>query len=56
MKLKDPYTPDGYVRFTLRIPESLFNEVKALAGKDKRSTGRQIEFMLEQFLSKDKNK
>lgn len=50
MTAKDPYTKDGDTRFTLRIPEDLLSMVKAEAAKNKRSTGKQIEFILEEWV------
>ena len=52
----DKFTKDGYSRFTLRIPEELLNKVKQAAEESKRSTGKQIEYILEEFFSKNKNK
>ena len=53
MSANDPFTPEDYARFTLRIPEKLFSVIKDEAKKNKRSTGKQIEFILEQYLSQD---
>lgn len=53
MTKKDPYTRDGDTRFTLRIPEELLDMVKSEAEKNKRSTGKQIEFILEEWLRKN---
>ncbi len=39
--------------FTLRMNEELFDEVKNLADKNKRSIAKEIEFQLEQCLSND---
>lgn len=38
-------------RFTLRIAESIFEEVKSLAETNKRSVAKQIEYMLEKYLN-----
>ncbi len=46
----DPYTKESDSRFTLRIPTKLLDSVKKEAAKNKRSTGKQIEFILEQWL------
>lgn len=34
-------------RFTFRIDKNLFDRIKVIAAKNKRSTVKQIEFMLE---------
>jgi len=52
----DKFTKEGHSRFTLRIPEELLNKVKRAAEESKRSTGKQIEYILEEFFSKDKDK
>jgi hypothetical protein len=49
MKKNDPFTKEADTRFTLRIPTDLLELIKAEAEKNKRSTGKQIEFMLEQW-------
>ena len=36
--------------FTARLPETLWDELKELAEKNKRSTTGQIEFILENYL------
>lgn len=56
MTKKDPYTKEGDTRFTLRIPEELLELVKVEAEKNKRSTGKQIEFILEEWLRKNGDK
>lgn len=38
-------------RFTLRINTELFEKIKVIAEKNKRSAAKQIEFMLENCLS-----
>ena len=50
MPSNDPFTKDEDSRFTLRIPSELLNTIKDEAEKNKRSTGKQIEFILEQWL------
>lgn len=50
MTPNDPYTKDGDTRFTLRISSALLEAIKAEAVKNKRSTGKQIEFILEQWV------
>lgn len=49
MSEKDPYTKDTDSRFTLRIPTELLNIIREEAKKNKRSAGKQIEFILEQW-------
>lgn len=51
MSVKDPYTREGDSRFTLRIPTVLLDAIRVEAEKNKRSTGKQIEFILEEWLS-----
>jgi len=51
MANNDPYTKDGYVRFTLRIPDDLMEELKGVAAESKRSTGKQIEYILDCWLN-----
>lgn len=51
MSKKDPYTKDHESRFTLRISTDLPDRIKIEADKNKRSTGRQIEFILEQYMN-----
>ena len=51
MPKKDPYTRDSDSRFTLRIPEGLLEEIKKHADKNKRSAGKQIEFILEEWMN-----
>lgn len=53
MSTNDPYTKDGDARFTLRISAELLNTIKAEAEKNKRSTGKQIEFILEHWVSEN---
>lgn len=52
----DPYTKDGDSRFTLRLPTELLDIIRNEAKKNKRSTGKQIEFILEEWLSENKPK
>lgn len=37
-------------RFTLRIDENLFNKLKELAERDKRSIAKEIEHLLEKYI------
>ena len=53
MSNKDPYTKEEDSRFTLRIPTVLLNIIKEEAKKNKRSTGKQIEFILDEWLKKN---
>lgn len=54
MQSKDEYTRSEDKRFTLRIDKKLFKLLEESAAKDKRSIGRQIEFIVEQYFQ-DKN-
>lgn len=49
MSEKDPYTRDEDSRFTLRIPTQLLDTIREEAKRNKRSAGKQIEFILEQW-------
>ncbi|WP_254481821.1 hypothetical protein [Clostridioides difficile] len=49
MSNKDIYTREEDKRFTLRINKQLFEKIEQLAQKDKRSIGREIEFILEKY-------
>lgn len=48
MKNNDPFTRDDQTRFTMRINSELLEKIRAEAEKNKRSTAKQIEFILEQ--------
>ena len=50
MSAKDPYTRKEDSRFTLRLPTELLDTIRELAQQEKRSVGKQITFMLEQWL------
>ena len=50
MKNKDPFTRDDQTRFTMRINSELLEKIKIEAEKSKRSTAKQIEFILEQYI------
>lgn len=52
----DPYTKEGDTRFTMRINTELLNLIKNEAQKNKRSTAKEIEFILEQYFSDDPTK
>jgi len=47
---KDPYTRTEDTRFTLRINTEILNAIKEQAIINKRSTAKEIEFILEQYL------
>ena len=51
MKNNDPFTRDDQTRFTMRINSELLEKIKIDAEKNKRSTARQIEFILEQYIA-----
>lgn len=53
MSKKDAYTRDEDSRFTLRINTNLLEAIKEEASKNKRSTGKQIEFILEEWISQN---
>ena len=51
MKSNDPFTRDDQTRFTMRINSELLAKIKVEAEKSKRSTAKQIEFILEQYIA-----
>lgn len=51
MKNRDPYTRDDQTRFTMRIHSELLEKIKLEAEKSKRSTAKQIEYILEQYIA-----
>ena len=51
MKNRDPFTRDDQTRFTMRINSDLLEKIKVEAEKSKRSTAKQIEFILEQYIA-----
>lgn len=53
MSKKDAYTRDEDSRFTLRINSDILEAIKEEAEKNKRSTGKQIEFILEKWLDQE---
>ena len=53
MSKKDAYTRDEDSRFTLRINSDILKAIKEEAAKNKRSTGKQIEFILEKWLNQN---
>lgn len=50
MSVNDPYTRDDQTRFTMRIKTEILNDIKTLAEKNKRSTAKEIEFILERWI------
>lgn len=46
----DKFTNESETRFTLRIDTELLNKIKARTKKTKRSTAKEIEFILEQWI------
>ncbi len=55
MSTNDKYTRDDETRFTLRINTEILDKVKQQAQKSKRSTAKEIEFILENYFE-NKNK
>lgn len=51
MSKNDPYTRDDQTRFTMRINSQLLEKLRLDAEKNKRSTAKQIEFILEQYVA-----
>ena len=51
MKNHDPFTRDDQTRFTMRINSDLLEKIKIEAEKNKRSTAKQNEFILEQYMT-----
>lgn len=51
MTKKDPYTREDQTRFTMRINSDLLDKIKIEAEKNKRSTAKEIEFILEAYIS-----
>lgn len=47
--MNDPYTRPEDTRFTMRINTELLNKIKMQAQTNKRSTAKEIEFILEQY-------
>lgn len=40
-----------YAPFSVRIPEELLHKIKALAEQNKRSANKQVEYILEQYVT-----
>lgn len=53
MNPNDPYTRDDQTRFTMRIDTLLLDKVKSEAARHKRSTAKEIEFIIEQYFAKE---
>ncbi|MBU5627747.1 hypothetical protein KQI82_12585 [Oscillibacter sp. MSJ-2] len=51
MKKNDPFTRDDQTRFTMRINSELLERIKVEADKNKRSTAKEIEFILERYVA-----
>lgn len=51
MKKNDPYTRDDQTRFTMRINSELLDQIKLEAEKNKRSTAKEIEYILEKYIT-----
>ena len=47
----DPYTREEDTRFTMRINTQLLDRIKELAQRNKRSTAKEIEFILETWMN-----
>jgi len=47
---------EGLKRFTLRIDEKIFNEIKTRSVKNKRSIAKEIEYILEEYLESESTK
>ena len=56
MSEKDPFTKESDSRFTLRIPTELLDIIREEAKRNKRSAGKQIEFILEHWMKKQNPK
>ena len=52
----DNMSDEGLKRFTLRIDEKIFNEIKTRSVKNKRSIAKEIEYILEKYLESESNK
>lgn len=54
--MSDKFTREGDKRFTLRIDKDLFAIIEKSAKDNKRSIGREIEFILDQHFQKNNDK
>ncbi len=43
--------PNYYIPFSVRIPEELLHKVKQLAIMNKRSTNKQVEYILDKYMA-----
>ena len=50
MKSNDPFTREDQTRFTMRVNSELLETIKKEAEKNKRSTAKEIEFILEKYV------
>lgn len=50
MNLNDKYTREDETRFTLRVNTEILNAIKDIAKNNRRSTAKQIEFILAEYL------
>ncbi len=50
MKSNDPFTREDQTRFTMRVNSELLEIIKKEAEKNKRSTAKEIEFILEKYV------
>lgn len=55
MSEKDRWTQESQTRFTMRIDTKLLDKIKEEALNTKRSTAKQIEFILEEWLRKNES-
>ena len=51
MNKNDPFTRSDQTRFTMRINSELLEQIKAEAEKNKRSAAKEIEFILEKYIT-----
>ncbi|BBB91440.1 MAG TPA: Arc family DNA-binding protein [Methylomusa anaerophila] len=48
--------PSTLPPFSLRIPEKLLNKIRFIAEQNKRSTNKEIEFIIEQYVAEYERK
>ncbi len=51
MSKNDPFTRDDQTRFTMRISSDLLEKIRQQAEAHKRSTAKEIEFILETYIN-----
>lgn len=56
MEKPNIFTKDTDKRFTLRIDKDLFAQLEASAKRDKRSVGKQIEFIVADYFERNNDK